>query len=96
MTEKVETESVLEKRRVHVIISAKNGFDGEREEGIDGLEAYFKSLDMPVSLRELNSGVTEEDFLIMADKCSSNGEKTLAGIRELGREDMIEIYRMAF
>lgn len=64
--------------------------------GIDRLEAYFKSLDMPVSLRELNSGITEEDFLVMADKCSSNGEKTLTGIRELGRDDMIEIYRMAF
>lgn len=64
--------------------------------GIDRLEGYFKSLDMPVSLRELNSGMTEEDFLVMADKCSSNGEKNLTGIRELGREDMIEIYRMAF
>ncbi|MBE5978766.1 MAG: iron-containing alcohol dehydrogenase [Paenibacillaceae bacterium] len=64
--------------------------------GIDRLEAYFKSLDMPVSLRELNSGISEEDFLLMANKCSSNGEKTLTGIRELGREDMIEIYRMAF
>ncbi|MBE5992623.1 MAG: iron-containing alcohol dehydrogenase [Paenibacillaceae bacterium] len=66
------------------------------QKGIDRLEAYFKSLDMPVSLRELNSGITEEDFLLMADKCSSYGEKTLTGIRELGREDMIEIYRMAF
>lgn len=64
--------------------------------GIDRLEGYFKSLDMPVSLRELNAGMTEEDFLVMADKCSSNGEKTLTGIRELGRKDMIEIYRMAF
>lgn len=66
------------------------------QKGIDRLEAYFKSLDMPVSLRELNSGITEADFLLMADKCSSYGEKTLTGIRELGREDMIEIYRMAF
>ena len=66
------------------------------QKGIDRLEAYFKSLDMPVSLRELNSGITEEDFLLMANKCSSNGEKNLTGIRELGREDMIEIYRMAF
>ena len=64
--------------------------------GIDRLEEYFKSLDMPVSLRELNSGITQENFLLMADKCSSKGEKTLTGIHELGREDMIEIYRMAF
>lgn len=64
--------------------------------GIDRLEEYFKSLDMPVSLRELNSGITQEDFLLMADKCSSKGEKTLTGIHELGREDMIEIYRMAY
>ena len=64
--------------------------------GIDRLEEYFKSLDMPVSLRELNSGITQENFLLMADKCSSKGEKTLTGIHELGREDMIEIYRMAY
>lgn len=64
--------------------------------GIDRLEEYFKSLDMPVSLRELNSGITQEDILLMADKCSSKGEKTLTGIHDLGREDMIEIYRMAY
>ncbi len=43
--------------------------------GIDRLEEYFKSLDMPVSLRELNSGITQEDFLLMADKCSSRERK---------------------
>ncbi|MGC6173673.1 iron-containing alcohol dehydrogenase [Lacrimispora sp. 38-1] len=64
--------------------------------GIERLEDYFKSLEMPVSLRELSSSIGEADFKVMADKCSAKGEKTLAGIRELGREDMIEIYRMAF
>ena len=64
--------------------------------GIDRLEAFFKSLHMPVSLGELKEEIREEDFLIMADKCSLNGEKTLAGIRELRKDDMIKIYRMAY
>ncbi|MDF2889151.1 MAG: NADH-dependent alcohol dehydrogenase [Lacrimispora sp.] len=64
--------------------------------GIDRLEEYFKSLHMPACLRELNSSIVEADFTVMADKCSAKGEKTLAGIRELEREDMIEIFRMAF
>lgn len=64
--------------------------------GIGRLEEFFRSLGMPVSLRELNAGIKEEDLEVMADKCSLNGTRTLSGIRILGKAEMIDVYRMAF
>ncbi len=62
--------------------------------GIQATEAFFKSLGMPVSLQELE--VEPEKFQEMAEKCTNFGARTLAGIRELGREEMIRIYQMAY
>ena len=45
------------------------------------------------SLKEL--GVEEERLEEMAEKCTNMGKRTLPGIRELGKEEMMEIYRMA-
>lgn len=61
--------------------------------GIRETEDYFKSLDMPVSLKEL--GVDPASFKVMAEKCSGGGARRLTGIRELDEEDMIRIYEMA-
>lgn len=64
--------------------------------GIARLEDFFRSLGMPVSLRELNAGIKEADLEEMADKCSAKGTRTLSGIRVLGKAEMVDIYRMAF
>lgn len=64
--------------------------------GIQRIEDYFRSLDMPVSLRELNAGIEEADFDEMAEKCTNYGKRVLPGIKELGRKEMTEIYRLAF
>ncbi|MEY8355714.1 iron-containing alcohol dehydrogenase [Lachnospiraceae bacterium 54-53] len=64
--------------------------------GIERLEEFFRSLHMPVSLRELNAGIKEEDLEEMADKCSMKGTRTLSGIRILGKEEMLEVYRLAY
>lgn len=66
------------------------------QNGIDRLEEYFRSLGMPVTLRELNAGIKESDLEEMADKCSAQGSKTLSGIYPLGKKEMVEIYRMAY
>ncbi len=62
--------------------------------GIDATEEYFKSLGMPVSLKELH--VDPARFEEMAEKCTNFGKRTLPGIRELKKKDMVEIYRMAY
>ena len=61
--------------------------------GIRATEDFYKSLGMPSSLKEL--GVEEERLEEMAVKCTNMGKRTLPGIRELGKEEMMEIYRMA-
>ena len=62
--------------------------------GIQATEDYFKSLNMPVSLRELN--VDPSSFEELAEKCTNYGARTLPGIRVLDKPDMIEIYKMAY
>ena len=64
--------------------------------GIDRLEEFFVSLGMPVSLRELDDAVREDDFELMAEKCSFYGTRSLPGIMTLGKQEMMEIYRKAY
>ena len=61
--------------------------------GIKVTEDYFKSLNMPTNIRDL--GVEPEKIAEMAEKCTNFGTRTLPGIRELGKAEMMEIYRMA-
>lgn len=61
--------------------------------GIQATEDYFVSLGMPVTLRQL--GVSEDALEEMADKCTGHGSRTLPGIRELSRDDLVAIYRAA-
>ena len=48
---------------------------------------------MPTSLKELD--VEPEKIEEMAVKCTNYGKRTLPGIKVLGKEEMMEIYRMA-
>lgn len=61
--------------------------------GIKATEDYFASLDMPVSLTQL--AVDPEKLPEMAVKCTNYGTRILAGIRDLGEKEILEIYRMA-
>lgn len=64
------------------------------EKAIGLQEEYYRSIGMPVSLRELN--VKECDLERLALKCSREKTRTLIGYRELAYEDVLEIYRMAY
>lgn len=66
------------------------------EAGIRALEAFFRSLGMPVDIhgligREIGDGEIAE----MADKCSRGGTITVGCLKPLSRTDMENIYRMA-
>ena len=61
--------------------------------GIQATEDFYKSLGMPVTLKEL--GVERDRIEEMAEKCTNMGQRKLSGIVELGKEEMMEIYRMA-
>lgn len=64
-------------------------------EGIEAMEAFFRSIHMPTSLRELGIDPNEEEISELAYKCSFQETRTIGGIEKLGRKDMEEIYRMA-
>lgn len=63
------------------------------QQGIDRTEAFFKSLGMPVHLKALH--VDPSRIPELAEKCTNYGKRKLAGIRELGKAEMMEIYQMA-
>ena len=61
--------------------------------GIDAFENFFKSIGMPVTIGEL--GVEEDKLEEMAEKCTFFGARTLPGIKEFGKEEILEVYRRA-
>ena len=61
---------------------------------IDMQEEYYKSIGMPVSLKEL--GVKEEDLEKLALACSRDKTRVLSGYKPLDYEDMFAVYKMAY
>jgi alcohol dehydrogenase YqhD (iron-dependent ADH family) len=62
-------------------------------EGIRRITAFFKSIGLPVTLKDAN--ITDDKIEEMADKCTNYGKWTLGNFVKLGREDIINIYRLA-
>ena len=65
------------------------------KEGIDRTVAFFSSIGMPVSLNELNDGITEADLKQLALDATLNDTIRLSKIRQLNANDAENIYRKA-
>lgn len=63
--------------------------------GIETMENYYRSVNMPVNLRELGISPNEEDIQRLAYGCSRKNTRTIGVIKKLNQEDMAEIYRRA-
>ena len=63
--------------------------------GIEAMEDFFRSIHMPVSIRELGVELTDAQIEELAYKCSFKETRTIGGVMALGRKDIEEIYRMA-
>ena len=63
--------------------------------GIQAMEDYFRSIGMPTSLHKLGIAPSEEQILELADKCSFGNTRTIGKVRELNREHIADIYRLA-
>lgn len=63
--------------------------------GIEAMENFFRTIHMPVSIRELGVELTEEQIKELAYKCTYMDQRTIGGIRKLGKEDIAKIYEMA-
>ena len=65
-------------------------------EGISAMENYFRSIDMPVTLKELlGKDVSEEEILLLAKNCALATGGKVGSAMVLYEEDMANIYRMA-
>ena len=63
--------------------------------GIGAMEEFYRTLDMPVSIRDMGIELSEEQMKELAEKCSHFGKRTIGCIRKLDTEDMYQIYRAA-
>ncbi|MGN1266859.1 MAG: iron-containing alcohol dehydrogenase, partial [Dorea sp.] len=63
--------------------------------GIEAMEEFYRSVDMPTSISELGVQVTDEQIEELAEKCTFFGRRTVGCVKSLGKEDLIEIYKMA-
>ena len=63
--------------------------------GIEALEAFFRSIHMPVSMKELGIEPTDEQLRKMAQMCSAAAGGKKGSAKVLYEEDMYEIYRLA-
>ena len=73
--------------------------EGSEEEialkGIEAMEDFYRSIDMPVNMRELGIEPTKEQLSTMAHMCSLAAGGCKGSAKKLYEEDMLEIYRMA-
>lgn len=64
-------------------------------EGIRQMEAFFASIDMPISLIQLGIKPTEEQYRDMAQKCTKGDTQKEGAFGQLTAADIYNIYKMA-
>ena len=62
-------------------------------QGIVATKAFFAEIGMPTRLSQL--GIGEEAFEEMAEKCTNFGARILPGYLPLGKQEIIEIFKLA-
>lgn len=63
--------------------------------GIEAMEEFYRSINMPTSIKELGVDVTDAQIEEMAEKCSIGCNGTLGVVKPLKKADMAAIYRAA-
>ena len=66
------------------------------EAGIQAMEKFYVSIGMPTNIHTLiGKEITDAEIEEMADKCTNGDTITIGGLKELRKEDIIKIYKMA-
>ena len=63
--------------------------------GIEALEDFFRSIDMPVCIRDMHITLDDDQLDTLAYKCSYEGSRTIGDLEILHQSDMRAIYQMA-
>ncbi|MBC5687430.1 iron-containing alcohol dehydrogenase [Mediterraneibacter sp. NSJ-55] len=79
------------------VMQVEQGEDAAKtaQKGIEAMEDFYRSIDMPVSIQELGVTLTEEQIQELADKCSFYEKRTIGCVKKLDREDIYKIYQAA-
>jgi len=80
-------------RRVFDVDYSMDQMERVIEEGLNRLEAFYKSIGLPVRLSELKIG--EDKLREMADKCVMGQDGGIGNFRKLFADDIYNIYRLA-
>ena len=64
-------------------------------EGIETLESFFRSIGMPVSIKELGLELSQKQVEELAESASNHGQSTIGEFKKLHKEDIVKIYSMA-
>ena len=70
-------------------------FDKTALAGIEAMEDFFRSIQMPTNLKELGLVLTDKQIQELAFKCSFEDTRTIGMFKQLNRKDMEKIYHMA-
>lgn len=63
--------------------------------GIEAMEAFYRSIDMPTSFAELGVTPTQKQIQTMAEKCDISTRHSTGSVKKLSIEDMVQIYTAA-
>ena len=79
---------------VNVMGISEEGSDEEVAlKGIEAMEAFYREIHMPTSLKELGIEPTEDELRLLAHKCSIACKGSKGSARIFHEEDMYQIYR---
>lgn len=62
---------------------------------IEKMEAFFKSINMPISIKELGLELSDEQCVQLAENCTWHGKRTVGAVKKLGKPELTEIYKKA-
>ena len=84
----------FKKFAINVMDVADEGTDEEIAlKGIEAMEDFYRSINMPTNLRELGVNPTEEELVDMAHKCAVGVGGEMGSAKVLNEEAMLAIYR---
>ena len=63
--------------------------------GIEAMETFYRELEMPTCIRDMELSLTEDQCHELAEKCSHFGKRTIGVVKKLNKEDMYQIYKNA-
>ncbi|MCR5731713.1 MAG: iron-containing alcohol dehydrogenase [Sphaerochaetaceae bacterium] len=62
---------------------------------IEKMEEFYKEIGMPVRISDMGINATDEELDTMAEKCSFFETRTVGDVVKLGKQEILEIYRLA-